>query len=382
MTSMNGRQRFFSLAVTFAIIAMITLFTYSANAQALLQTGMEAPGFSLKDIGGNRIELSQYAHKKAVILLFWATWSDNSRKALKRFQGFYEKYAYKGFQIVGIDADNQTISMEDQEAIKKTLKETGVSFPVLLDKGLDTFHAYGVIAIPSTIVIMDGKITYELPGLPLVGTEDMFDYLRGIAGETPHSKAEPIYRPRYDAIADANLARKFAKEKMNAMAYPFFRKAIEKDPKYMLPYVELAELYASDGNTQEAEATVRKALTIDGNNVAVMSELGYLLTRAGRMQESLDILSRAATKDSSYTPSQYYYAYALGKAGKLRESLAAFDKALSLNPFEVEIYRLRAEIYEENRMLKEAASDYRKALELTLNIDPSVISGPAITGRN
>jgi Tfp pilus assembly protein PilF/peroxiredoxin len=378
---MNGRQGFFSLAVTFAVIALMTLFTYSANAQALLQTGMEAPGFSLKDLEGNQIQLSQFAQKKAVVLLFWATWSDNSRKALKRFQEFHEKYAGRGIQIVGIDADNQTISAEDREMIKKTLQETGVSFPVLLDRGLDTFHAYGVIAIPSTIVIMDGKITYELPGLPLVGTEDMFDYLRGIAGEKPRSKAEPVYRPRYDAIADANLAGKFVKQKMNAMAYPFFKKAIEKDPKYMLPYVELAKLYESDGNTQEAEATLRKAVAIDGGNVAVMSELGYLLAKSGKMQESLDILSRAAKKDS-YTPSHYYYAYALGKAGKLRESLAAFDKALSLNPFEVEIYRLRAEIYEDNKMLKEAASDYRKALELTLKIDPSVISGPALTGPN
>ncbi len=381
MTTMGGKKSFLSLAVTFAIIAMITLFTYSANAQALLQTGKEAPGFSLKDIEGKRIELSQYAHKKAVVLLFWATWSDNSRKALKRFQEFYEKYADRGFQIVGIDVDEQTISVEDQEKIKKTIQETGVSFPVLLDRGLDTFHAYGIIAIPSTIVIMDGKITYELPGLPLVGTEDMFDYLRGIAGEVPHSKAEPGYRPRYDAIADANLAKRFAKEKMNAMAYPFFRKAIEKDPKYMLPYVELAKLYESDGNTQEAEATLRKALAIDGGNVAVISELGYLLTKSGKIQESLDLLSRAAERDS-YTPSHYYYAYALGKAGRLKESFAAFDKALSLNPFEVKIYRLRAEIYEENKMLKEAASDYRKALELTLNIDPSVIRGPALTGSN
>jgi Tfp pilus assembly protein PilF/peroxiredoxin len=381
MTGMVYKKRFFSLAGAAVVISMTALFAYSANAQALLQTGREAPAFSLKDAEGNRIDLSQYAQKKAIVLLFWATWSANSRKALKRFEEFHEKYSDKGIQIVGINADNQTISPEDVEKIRKTTQEMGVSYPVLLDRGLDTFHAYGVIALPSIIVIMDGKITYELPGLPLIGTEDMFDYLRVIAGDKPRSKAKPTYSPRYDAIADANLARGFAKEKMNAMAYPFFKKAIEKDPKYILPYVELAKLYESDGNTREAEATFRKALSIDGDNVAVMSTLGYFLTKTGKIQEALDILSRAAKMDS-YTPSHYYYAYALGKAGKLKESLEAFDKALSLNPFEVEIYRLRAEIYEDNKMLKEASAEYRKALELTLKIDPSIFKRPSLAGSN
>lgn len=381
MTTAVRRRRFFQLTASAVIMAAVALFAYSANAQALLQTGMEAPGFSLKDIRGNRIKLSQYSGKKAVVLLFWATWSANSRKALKRFQEFHEKYSGRGIQIAGINVDNQTVSTKDIEMIKKTVSETGVSFPVLLDEGLDTFRAYGVIAIPSTIVITGGKITYEMPGLPLIGTEEMFDHLRVIAGEKPRAMKEQQYRPPYDAIADASLARRFAREKMNAMAYAFFKKAVEKAPGYMLPYVGLAKLYESDGKTQEAESTLRKALSIRSDDVVVMSELGYLLTRTGKIKEALDMLSRAAKRDS-YTPSHYYYAYALAKAGRLKESLAAFDRALSLNPFEVRIYELRAEIYEDRGMLKDASADYRKALELTLKIDPAIIGRMEVTGGN
>lgn len=378
MKRVTGRKRFLSFTAAAVVIAIMTFFG-SAGAQALLQTGMEAPGFSLKDIEGGTNALSQFSGKKAVVLLFWASWSTNSRKALKRFQKFHEKYSGKGIQIVGIDVDNQTISDEDVKNIRETIHETGVSFPVLIDRGLDTFRAYGVIAIPSTVVIMKGKIAYEMPGLPLIGTEDMFDYLRVLAGEKPLKKAAPVYSPPFDAIADTSLAGKFVKQKMKTMAYPFYKKAIEKAPRYMLPYVGLANLYESDGEMKEAETTLRKALSIDSGNVVVMSELGYLLTRTGRLKEALDILSMA-TKKGSYTPSLYYYAYALGKAGKLRESLAAFDKALSLNPFDVRIYRLRAEVYEDKGMLKEASADYRKALELTLKIDPAIIGQPAHPG--
>lgn len=352
-------------AILFAAVFFVS--STHSTAQALLQAGAQAPDFSLTDVDGNMISLSHYSGKKAVTVFFWSTWSAKSRNGLKRFDDFYKKYNEKGIQVIGINADNQTISPEDVENIRKIIKETGVTFPVLLDRGLKTFHEYNVIALPSTIVITEGKISYELPGLPLAGTEDMFDYLLTLAGETPRKKVEPKFRPSHDAIANTNLARKFAKKKMFAMAYPLFKKAIEKEPKYLLPYVELAKLYELDNNNAEAEETFRKALAADAENVAVMSEFGYFLSKTGKTKEALEILD-AAVKKNSYTPSHYYYAYALSKAGQTKESLAAFDSAVALNPFEPMIYSLRAESYENNNMLREAASDYKKALELILKI--------------
>jgi Tfp pilus assembly protein PilF/peroxiredoxin len=353
---------FYSLAVVFVTAA---IFAYSARAQALLQVGSQAPGFTLKSIDSREASLSSYSQSKAVALVFWSTWSTNSQKALKRFEEFHRKYEGRGLQIIAINADNQTISPEDIDNIKKTVKELDITFPVLLDKNLDTFHNYGIIALPSTVVISGGKITYELPGLPLVGTEEMFDYLLTLVGESPRTKVQPRYQPRHEAVADANLARGFVKKKMNMMAYPLFKKAIEKDPKYILPYVELARLYAADGDAAQAQESLRKALSTEPDNVVVMSELGYLLCKTGKMSEALEILAKA-DQVNTYTPSHYYFAYALGKEGKFKEALAAFDKALALNPFENMIYLLRAEIYEDNKMPKEAAADYQRALELLL----------------
>ncbi len=349
----------------FLFVLSITLVC-SAQAQALLQTGAQAPNFTLSGVDGKDVSLSAIPEKK-VVLVFWSTWSANSKKALRRFEEFYEKFKDRGILIAGINAENQTISPEDRENIKKTMKELGITFPVLLDRNLGSFHDYGVIALPSTVVIVDGKITYELPGLPLVGTEQMFDYLLTLVGEKPRTEVVPKYQPRYDAIADANLGRAFIKKKMNMMAYPLLKKAIEKDPRYMLPYVELAKLYVTDGDNANAEEILRKALTVEPDNVAVLTELGYLFCMTGRIKDAIDILDKAAQM-GSYTPSHYYLAYALGKDGRLKEALAAFDTALSLNPFDYRIYLLRAETYENGKMLKEASADYRKALELLLQI--------------
>lgn len=364
--ALKGEKILVIQAVVFIVI-ITGSFVYTATAQALLQIGAQAPEFTLKDIEGKDISLSQYSQKKAVVILFWSTWSAKSPNALKRFEAFYKKYKDRGIQIIGINADNQAISNEDIEKIKKLVKEIDITFPMLLDKELKMFHEYNVIALPSTIIVSDGKIAYELPGLPLVGTEDMFDYLLVLAGEQPKKKPEPKYKPKHDAIADTNLARGFVKRKKYDMAYPLFKKAIEKDPKYMLPYVELAKLYELEGKNKEAEETFKNALNVETENAVVMSEFGYFLTKLGKLKEAIEILD-SAVKKNSYTPAYYYYAYALAMNGQLKDSLSAFEIALSMNPYDHKLYSLRGEVYESSKMLKEAISDYKKALELILKI--------------
>jgi Tfp pilus assembly protein PilF len=51
-----------------------------------------------------------------------------------------------------------------------------------------------------------------------------------------------------------NLAIKLARKKnMSQMAYRLFKKAITKDPRYMLSYIELAMLYEANGKIKKAE---------------------------------------------------------------------------------------------------------------------------------
>ncbi|HEX8949169.1 MAG TPA: redoxin domain-containing protein [Dissulfurispiraceae bacterium] len=354
-------------AILTVVGAVLAFFTYTASAQALLQIGSQAPEFSLGDLEGKEVSLSRDAGSKGTAILFWSTWSAHSQKALKRLEEFHRKYKEKGVKVIAVNADKQIISFEDMQKVKKIVKDLDITFPVLFDKGLKTFHDYSIIALPSTIVVSEGKLVYELPGLPLVGTEDLFDYLLTLAGEQPGKKVEPGYMPRHDAIAEASLARSFIKKKRYELAYAPFLKAIEKDPKYMLPYIELAKLYAMEGKNAEAEEVLKKALASEPGNVVASSELGYLQVKEGKLKEGTELLDKAA-KANSYPPSHYYHAYALGLNGQLKESLEAFAQAVSSNPYEPFIYILRAEVYGKNNMMKESAADYRKALELVLKV--------------
>jgi Tfp pilus assembly protein PilF/peroxiredoxin len=358
---------FHVIAVASTIILSLSC---AASSQALLQVGTEAKDFTLRDLDGEEVSLSAFPREKAVILLFWSTWSRKSPALLKRFEALHRKYGDKNIQVLGVNANNQFISEEDITSVSKVVRDIDVTFPVLIDRGLKTFHSYNIIALPSTLVISDGRISYELAGMPLLGTEDMFDYLLELAGEKRKRAVKPAYMPSHDAIANTNLARKFVMKKRSMMAFPMFQKAIEKDSRYMLAYVEMARLHKAEDNNAEAEATLRKALSLEPDNVAVMCELGYLLSENGKHDESIELLEKAVGKNS-YTPSYYYYAYALARTGKTDESFKAFETAISLNPYEPEIYRLRAGVYEGKGMMKEAADDYRKSLELMLKFQYS-----------
>lgn len=357
--------KLFNAALLSLIISSIVLSGFS-SAAAMIPLGVEAPDFTLKDVNGREIRLSGFKDRKAVVIVFWSTWSSFSSNALKRFEAFHRKYAGSGIQVVGINVDNQHISSDDMALIKDLISKLEITFPVLVDSRLMTFASYGVIALPSTFIIEAGKISYELPGLPLVGTEDMFDKLLVLAGETPFKQPAASYRPPYEAVADTHLAMRYAKKDNYASARLFFKKAIDKDPRYVLPYVELSRLYALEGKYSEAEDLLRRALEQDAANVSVESELGFLLSKSGKTKEGRELLEKTV-KDGSYPQAGYYFAYALAMDGRLKESLAAFEEALAVNRLNREIYTLRAEVYEKNGRLKEAAADYEKSLELLLH---------------
>ena len=55
----------------------------AAAAFKNIQEGMEAPAFRLKDTAGADVALEGYRKEKAVVVVFWATWSDRSIAELK-----------------------------------------------------------------------------------------------------------------------------------------------------------------------------------------------------------------------------------------------------------------------------------------------------------
>ncbi len=109
--------------------------------------GKPAPSFTLQDLKGNQISLSDFKGK-VVILDFWATWCPPCVMEIPHFIELYEQYKGRGFAMVGISVDREGVSV-----VESFVRKYRVNYPILMTDG-QVQKAYGGIPnIPTTFVI-------------------------------------------------------------------------------------------------------------------------------------------------------------------------------------------------------------------------------------
>lgn len=117
-----------------------------------------APDFSLLDLEGNRVSLSQYRGKK-VLLHFWATWCGVCRVELPSLRSLSKN--------LGPDAVLLTIveDSDDVAAVRRFASEHELTYPILLGTS-DVLRAYRVSAFPTNYYVNgDGTVHATSVGL-------------------------------------------------------------------------------------------------------------------------------------------------------------------------------------------------------------------------
>lgn len=368
---LRKRNRFILLLLIMVFIGGYLFTVPTAATLQSLQAGMEAPDFSLKDPAGTQRSFKDLRGDKLTVLVFWSTWSSKSATALARMQKLYDKYSGQGVNVIGINVDGQATSEQMLSDIKSFTEKLKITFPLFIDHGLVVFHDYGVIAIPSTVVLDPERvIKMELSGFPLMGSQELVDYISSTAEGKAVQVAKEVksgYKPDKNAVRYLNMGKNTLKSKRMAdTAEMWFKKAIDADPRFTAPHISLGKFYVEKDNIPAAREQFQAALSKEPDNVIAMCELALLMVNAGKVQEGKGMIEKAINKEESYTPCYYYMGYALGKEGKPEEAMKMFDKAAELNPLDYNIYVYKAKVCEDNKMLKETADSYKKALETIL----------------
>lgn len=108
-----------------------------------------APDFTVYDMDGNAVNLSDF-RGKPVVLNFWASWCGPCQSEMPDFD---EAYAQYGEDIYFLMVNMTDGSRETVESASDFVTENGYSFPVFYDTDLSAAVAYGVYSLPASYFI-------------------------------------------------------------------------------------------------------------------------------------------------------------------------------------------------------------------------------------
>lgn len=133
----------------------------SANALCV-DEGKPAPDFSLEDLNGKRVTLSELKGK-VVLLAFWASWCPRCMEELAFLQGLYTGFE-KDLTVLAINQETQNLSASHVAKLKDEIANFGIQFPVLLDRNLDVWKLYCINALPTSIILdREGVVRFAEP---------------------------------------------------------------------------------------------------------------------------------------------------------------------------------------------------------------------------
>ncbi len=344
----------------------------AAAAFKYVEVGQKAPGFDLEALDGKRVRLEDRLGAKALAVVFWATWSPRSRPLLDDLQKLYESRRDKGFEVIAINVDHEAIDAETRKNIEEMAR--GWEFTVLLDDGLSTYYAYGVVATPS-LALLDGTgtIRFTRAGYSTAARLEIREAVDGLLGLS-EEKARRVavrkrdYVPPKKATLHFQKAQILIRRGMARKAVRDLERAVRLDPNWAAPRVLLARIYLEQSGRRpsrlaKAEKLLREARKIQPNHLQTLTLLAEVLVREEKYGEALEAAEQAVALEEGYTPAWLAKARSLRALGRHREASEAIDRAWELDPRNPYVLREKGELAAARQDWEEAAGWFRKAVE-------------------
>lgn len=135
-----------------------TAATAATSVSSTAKVGQAAPDFTLKNLNGESVSLSNYKGK-VVLLDFWATWCGPCRMSTPALVRLNEKFKDRGLTVLGISMD------ENIDNVKPFVTEEKVQHNILYAEGSNVAYSYQIEAIPTLYLIdKQGVIRQQYSG--------------------------------------------------------------------------------------------------------------------------------------------------------------------------------------------------------------------------
>ncbi|MFH1678061.1 MAG: cytochrome c biogenesis protein CcdA [Candidatus Omnitrophota bacterium] len=112
--------------------------------------------FSLFDLEGNKVSLSEFKNKKSVVLLFWTTWCPYCIRGLNSMNRIHSDFIKEDIEVLAIDV------AESRLRVERFLKRIPFDFKVLLDYDGSVSSSFGLIGVPTFVLInKSGEVVFK-----------------------------------------------------------------------------------------------------------------------------------------------------------------------------------------------------------------------------
>ena len=136
----------------------------------------QAPPFTVIDVDGRRVRLSDY-RGRPVVLDFWATWCGPCRASMPHLSNLQQRYRGRGLIVLGLSVDDS-----EPVEVKRFANRLGVSFRIAMADE-HVLDLYGPIrSIPTTFFINGrGQMVRRVVGY--IDPETMESYALELFGD-------------------------------------------------------------------------------------------------------------------------------------------------------------------------------------------------------
>ncbi len=143
------------------------LFTLLFATTALFAQGYKvgdiAADFSLKNVDGKMVSLSDYKKEKGVVVIFTCNHCPYSVAYEDRIIELDAAYKEKGYPVIAINPNDPDLYPADSyEAMQERAQEKGFTFPYLFDDGQSVYPAYGATKTPHVYVLKNEKGKFKV----------------------------------------------------------------------------------------------------------------------------------------------------------------------------------------------------------------------------
>ncbi|HWR98473.1 MAG TPA: tetratricopeptide repeat protein [Candidatus Methanoperedens sp.] len=334
-----------------------------------VEVGASPPPFAMRDSEGRLRESAALFGKGATVVVFWATWSPRSQEILADLERLRAELGPERVAVVAVNVEHLAISAADRDAVRSVVAETKSTATVLFDEGLVAFNAYGTMAVPSTLVVdAQRRVSFTLAGYPMTMRSDLADAVRKALGLPTSAELRPPEEPvpKNHALMYYNFGRRLLEKGQDEKAEEQLRIAVERDPQFKKPYLELGLLAVRRGEAQRARELFGRVREIDPHDPEATYQAAAASLRAGALEDAAALFAELAAE----FPDRGGYLLGLALAQKFlareAEYRAGLARAAGVRPPEPRMLYDLGAAAEGRGQLPLAAELYRRALGAAL----------------